>query len=267
MKVPIAGGTPTELAGGLGYPSRVAVDQTSLYWTDSDAGVVMKVPCFPQGQFSSFVPEQAGAAGVPLAWGAAHEGIRWESKPSGAWEYLCTFPGKAQMRVTLVPHPDCVDFTIALANLTDKPLTGVHSNTCFNVHASPYFENPERDRSFVWTDAGATCMLQMPIDGRSGEPLHNGWSVAAPGQDAPQGGDRVRYPIIAIRSRDGQWIIAQAYAQGTSVASNAHYSCLHSRPLWPDIPPGQERAVLGKYYFLKGGPTELLGRWKSDFAR
>jgi hypothetical protein len=227
----------------------------------------MKIPYFPRGHFSSFVPENAGSTDVPLAWEAAHEGIRWESRPGGTWEYLCTFPGKARMRVALVPRRDCVDFTIALSNLTDKPLTGVHSNTCFNSHASPYFENPERDRSFVWTDAGPTCTLQMPIDWRSGEPLHNGWPVATPVQNASQGGDRVRLPIIAIRSRDGQWIIAQAYAQGTIVAGNAHYSCLHSRPLWPDIPPGQERSVLGKYYFLQGGPGELLARWKSDFSK
>jgi formylglycine-generating enzyme required for sulfatase activity len=229
------------------------------------AGVVMRVPYFPQGQFSSFVPEQAGAAGLPFAWGVPHEGIRWEKKPDGSCRYVCKFPGKAQMRVTLVPRMDCVDFTIAIRNLTDKPFTEVHSNTCFNVHGSPYFENPERDRSFVWTDAGPTCMLAMPIDPRSGEPLHNGWSVAAAGQSAPKGGDRVRYPFLFIRSRDGHWVIAQAYGEGTTVASNAHYSCLHSRPCWPEIPAGEERAVLGKYYFLKGGPDDLVKRWKSDF--
>jgi hypothetical protein len=77
----------------------------------------------------------------------------------------------------------------------------------------------------------------------------------------------VRHPFIFIRSRDGRWVIAQAYAQGTSVASNAHYSCLHTRPLWPDIPPGQEQAILGKIYFLRGGPDDLLARWKADFRK
>lgn len=230
------------------------------------AGVVFHVPYFPQGSFSSFVPEQSGAAGVPLAWAAKHEGIRWEKKTDGACEYLCTFTGKAEMRVTLVPKLDCVDFTIAICNLTDEPFTGVHTNTCFNVHGSPYFENPERTRSFVWTDAGPTCLLQMPIAPRSGEPLHGGWGVATADQEAPKGGNLVRHPILAIRSRDGQWIIAQAYGEGTSVGTNAHYSCLHSRPRWPDIPPGENRSMTGKYYFLRGGPEELLNRWKADFG-
>jgi len=230
------------------------------------AGAVFHVPYFPAGSFSTYVPEQAGAAGVPLAWASKHEGIRWEEKPDGSCEYLCTFTGKAKMRVTLVPKLDCVDFTIAIRNLTDKPFTGVHTNTCFNVHASPYFENPERTRSFVWTDAGPTCMLQMPIAPRSGEPMHGGWGVATADQEAPKGGNLVRLPIVAIRSRDGEWIIAQAYGEGTSIGTNAHYSCLHSRPRWPDIPPGQQRSMTGKYYFLHGGPEELLNRWKADFG-
>jgi hypothetical protein len=230
-------------------------------------GAVFHVPYFPQGRFSSNLPEQVGASGVPFGWGAENEGIHWEKNPDGTCQYLCTFTGKAEMSVTLSPGLDYIDFTIAIRNLTQEPFTGVHSNTCFNVHASPYFENPERTRSYVWTDAGATCMLEMPIGVRSGEPLHGGWSVATAAQKAPKGGQLVRHPIIAISSRDGQWIIAQAYGEGTSVASNAHYSCLHSRPLWPNIPPGEERSMTGKYYFIRGGPAELFERWKADFGK
>jgi hypothetical protein len=53
----------------------------------------------------------------------------------------------------------------------------------------------------------------------------------------------------------------------STVASNAHYMCLHSRPHWPDIPPGQERSMTGKLYFLQGGPEQLLARWKKDFGK
>jgi len=36
---------------------------------------------------------------------------------------------------------------------------------------------------------------------------------------------------------------------------------------WPDIPPGHEQAILGKIYFLRGGPDQLLARWKADFGK
>jgi len=66
---------------------------------------------------------------------------------------------------------------------------------------------------------------------------------------------------------DGEWTIAQAYAAGVSVATNAHYSCLHTRPRWPDIPPAEERAVLGKVYFIRGDLAALLARWKADLGK
>jgi hypothetical protein len=72
---------------------------------------------------------------------------------------------------------------------------------------------------------------------------------------------------MATASNDGRWIIAQAYAEGATIAGNAHYSCLHVRPKWPDIPSGETRALTGKLYFLQGGAQELLARWKKDFAK
>lgn len=232
----------------------------------SGHSATIHVPYFPIGQFSLNLPEQVGAAGLPFGWSAENEGLHWKENPDGSREYECVFTAKARMRVVLTPGSDYVDFTISIRNLTDQAFTGVNSNTCLNVHASPYFEDPERVRSFVWTDDGPTCMLRMPIGG-GGEPLHGGWSVATKQQKAPLGGRLVRCPIIAIRSRDGRWMIAQAYGDGTSVASNAHYSCLHSRPLWPNIPAGEERSLTGKLYFIRGGPEELLARWKSDFGK
>jgi len=246
---------------------RYGKEPIGVTFSQGSARAFIHVPYLPDGGFSLFVPEGAGARDVPLAWSAKHEGRKWEKKADGSCAYQCTFPGKARMQVTLVPHLDSVDFTIAIENLTDKPFVGVGTNTCFNVQQSAYFEDPERDRSFVWTDDGHTCLVEMPISPSSGEPLHGGWQVAVAGQAAPKGGPLVRYPFIGIRSRDGQWVIAQAYGEGTSVATNAHYSCLHTRPRWPDIPPGQQRSMTGKLYFIRGGPEDLLKRWQTDFQK
>jgi hypothetical protein len=42
MSVPIGGGTPTKLAKGI-QPWSIVVDSTSIYWTDTAAGTVMKL--------------------------------------------------------------------------------------------------------------------------------------------------------------------------------------------------------------------------------
>jgi hypothetical protein len=231
------------------------------------ARAFFEVPYFPEAQFSLFAPEQSGAKGVPLAWAGGRPKITWTvNEDRTEASYQCTFEGRAVQTITLKSGLDHVDYTIALKNLSDKAFTGVGTNSCFNNSAAVYFDNMERSRSFVWTDDGPTCMLQMAI-GKSGEPLHGGWGVAKADEKAPKGGSKVRYPFLFIVSRDGQWVIAQAYGDGRTVATNAHYSCLHSRPAWPDIPPGEERAVTGRMYFLKGGPQDLLARWKKDFQK
>jgi len=232
-----------------------------------EAGPTIRVPYFPDGSFGMSLPEQVGAAGLPFGWSMKHTRSPWRmADDKTRAEYEAAFEHTAHMRVTVVAVLDHVDFTIALKNLTDKPFTAVQSNTCFQGWRSPYFEDSEQARTFIFTDDGPTCALQMPGFSK-GEPLHRGWGIAAPGQPAPRGGNLARLPLMLTVSNDRQWLIAQAYAEGVTVAGNSHYSCLHVRPKWSDIPPGEERSLTGKLYFLKGGPEVLLERWKKDFGR
>lgn len=43
MSVPIAGGATTTIASGQSYPQGIAVDATSLYWTNETSGTVVKL--------------------------------------------------------------------------------------------------------------------------------------------------------------------------------------------------------------------------------
>jgi len=230
-------------------------------------GATLKAPFLPEGAFGLNVPEQVGAAGLPLGWSLPHEAIGWEFNAARTRaSYRCLWPGKAEMTVVLRALKDVVELTITLKNLSSQTMKRPQSNVCFNPHNSPYFEDPERLRTMVWTDEGLVSVNRLPAS-KGGEPMHCGWSVAAPDQPARAAEGRVRYPIILITSRDGQFTIAHTCARGESVASNMHYSCLHSRPVWPDIPPGEARAVVSRLYFIHGGPEDLLARWRRDYAQ
>ena len=154
-----------------------------------------------------------------------------------------------------------------IRNLTNTAMTGVFTNTCLNLHHAPYFFDPERTRSFGWTDEGPTSLLKIPFATLSspGETLYGSWPVAARVSGTAKKARLLRPPFLFVRSRDSEWVIAQAWDSANRLESNAHYTCLHTLPVWPDIPVGEHRSKTGKLYFLKGGPEELMDRWKTDF--
>ena len=226
---------------------------------------ILRASFFPDGQFGLLVPED----GTPFSWGMKHTPFQWEVNSDNTQAvYETTFEGKVTMCVAIESGLDHVDFTITLKNLTDRPFTTVRTNTCFQSYQSPYISDPEWSRTFIFTDDGPTGVHVMsdvfPIWGGS---LQRNWIIPVPSQPAPAGATFARVPLICTKSTDNNWVVAQAYEEGSGVAGNAHFSCLHVYPKWPQIPAGDERAITGKLYFLKGGPDELLARWKQDYKK
>jgi hypothetical protein len=76
LKVPVAGGVPVLLASGHEF-GRIAVDASSVYFTDGNAGTVMKVP-IAGGPTTTLAVGQAGARAVAVD--ATH--VYWTSYSS-----------------------------------------------------------------------------------------------------------------------------------------------------------------------------------------
>ena len=116
-------------------------------------------------------------------------------------------------------------------------------NICFSSYRAPYFFDPERARSFGWTDDGVSSLLKIPCATRSspGETLYGSWLVTAR-NGAAKDSRQLRPPFLLVRSRDGEWVIAQAWESANRLENNSHYTCLQALPIWPDIPAGEARS-------------------------
>ena len=137
---------------------------------------VIHVPYFPDATFLLNIPEVAGSTELGSNRGGP---TQWTATADGSCQYTFVLPGKTEYHVKLAPGFDHVDLTIRIRNLTNQTFTGVFTNTCFNPHGAPYFFDPERVRSFGWTDQGATNLFKIPFATRSspGETLYGSWPV------------------------------------------------------------------------------------------
>ena len=125
--------------------------------------------------------------------------------------------------------------------------------------------------------ASAVCVILLPLAARAAQAAADRDMVYIPAGEFLMGTAEAEarrlaeqagiHPTHFLTEAPQRKVSVKAFLIDRTPVTNAHYSCLHSRPRWPDIPPGEERAVTGKLYFIKGGPDDLLERWKADFGR
>jgi hypothetical protein len=84
MKVPVGGGTATTLTVRAGSPAHIAVDETSVYWTET-AGGVLRVPL--AGGTPSTVATSTGAWNIALdatnVYWTTNDGVMMAAKAGG----------------------------------------------------------------------------------------------------------------------------------------------------------------------------------------
>jgi len=95
MKAPLDGGAATTLAVRAGAPAHIAVDDTSVYWTELLTGAVMKVPLTggtPIVVATTRAPWAIAVDATDVYWLSRADGVMKAPKTGGAATRLCV-PG------------------------------------------------------------------------------------------------------------------------------------------------------------------------------
>ena len=176
-----------------------------------------------------------------------------------------SYPEELETTVRIHCDTDFIDLDFDFINHSDRTWE-MPVEVCFQPLGAPNFRDHDGSRTYMLTDQGFKRTNE--INHQVMERLwcqnytldeKTGTSLIAP---------LVQGPLIAIVSRDHEWVISPVSMSGFPfrLFNNWEYSCIHSNPPAP-VGPGEKRSVKKRLYFLKGGLETLVARFEADTGK
>jgi hypothetical protein len=167
--------------------------------------------------------------------------------------------GEMWLELTVTGRLNFIDLDYDIKNLGNKAIPRA-TETCFQCLYAPNFRDHEGTRTMVMTSGGFKPMTQLRGQANLRRLIYE-FGTQTAGVSTPA----VPGPLIALVSRDHQWVVSPVSMSGPPVrlVNNCEYSCLHANP--PSrLGPGEEIKVKERIYFLHGPLDALVSRWKAD---
>jgi len=189
--------------------------------------------------------------------------LTWRDAPDMAWAkekpaYEMRFK-EFRLNADFAAGDDYAEQLFTATNLTDKPAT-FRTSSCFNLQSHPMFYDLEQRRTYALSSDGKWVPMRTLT--RGGQCVR--WITGGPMSEL---GGELRWAVLAIVSRDGQFVIASARAGAEkqfSICTNTLFTCLHTDST-VDVPAGGKATTRQRLYFLKGGLDAVLKRFRADF--
>ena len=196
--------------------------------------------------------------------------VKWENLENGAIRSIWRQEALAAYELTARPTADGLALEWTISNLGSREWSDAAGNICMRSHNVPELFDPSGERVFVrsktaWLSAKETWK----------RPGRN-WYLP-PGKDVhllmrPLIGEyqisdfRPDEAIVAIRSRDGGWVMAQAWHEARYLIINLlpNYACTEASPYLGKVKPGETVRLNGKIYFFRGDLEKLESSYQAD---
>ena len=192
-------------------------------------------------------------------------------------------------QITMTPAPHYVSVTITVTNKTDKTCQDLVGVMCLNLRDNHAMFSAQADpagqeamtRTYVQTQDRLKPASRTDIH-RSGaggvmplyflqEPDLDHWmpNVLA-GYGWVVSKDRLDLPLIAMLSRDGNWIAAEWFHPVHHVRANwmqPYHGCIHADPTFGTLKPGATAHAVGRLYLTPGPLNEAWPRMTRDYQQ
>jgi len=187
--------------------------------------------------------------------------FRFERTGEDRWRHWFEKPGLLRLEGSVAPIEHGIEMGLALTNLSDEDWRDVTAGVCVQFHAAPDFYDPERRRTF-YPSGGRLRTFEGPCsEGEGGRArfFGSGRDASSPHPPADAG-------LIGIHSKDGRHVAATWWEGARHVGGNAHPAtlCIHSDPVFGDIPAGASVSRRGRLYLMPGTPEDARERFQRD---
>jgi len=156
----------------------------------------------------------------------------------------------ATLKVDAEATSDAVAVTMQVTNSGRRPLADVRAMICLESKPAGVFPREGHDRTWVAGPGGPIPLASIPED--HGDPLYR--EIDPP-----------RYGLTMLSSLDGR-VLGQVFEGGEIVGGNAGrtHLCVHARPGFGDLGPGQTATRRGTVFLTQGSAAEVQARYEAS---
>jgi hypothetical protein len=202
----------------------------------------------------------------------AHQDFKKTNRGGLRWE----FTGNPKTRITaeLIPRKSALLFEVRVKNLTAEDMLHVGIQNCLPLSEAPDFACRDFSQLYVRMRKQWHSLAELGVtDPRP--MLYRGGFLESGRMDAWEGKfkshnqkERVDYPLMIVRSRDGKRAIGTASEDYQCVFHNhsdQYLLCLHSQQAPVDrLPAGGEAVFRQMFYFTEGGIEDVVRAYEAD---
>src|SRR5207245_1555699 len=222
------------------------------------AAVDVKLPGI-EGVVSLTLPELVNDDGRRLIYTDTNlKRVQWQTSASGAIRSHWSQAGLGGYELEATPEAAGVAIHWRVINLSSELWHEASGNICMRSKMVPQFFDPTGERIFLrskgrWVSIHETGQLgsnwylppgKSPLVIMKPHLKDRSYRIADLHPDEA---------IIAVRSRDGRFVLAQAWQKSRYLLGNVHrqYVCTEAPPAFGDLRPGETVDATGMLYFLK----------------